>query len=163
MNNNENAICDRLILKPDLMIPNALVTIKNNTFFKTIANTNNTEKTIKTPKIAVEPIDVESVYLHNKSSDQYLEQFRLVHLNEEEKYLIKCICLDYANNFVVENEPLAFTNDIKHSIDVKNSLPIYIKSYRFPQNHKEEAKTQIEKLLSHKNIQLSNSSWPSPG
>lgn len=82
---------------------------------------------------------------------------RLDHLNAEERDLISQLCLDFSDIFYLEGDVLTFTNEIKHSIDTQNSKPTYVKSYRYPQIHKQEVKDQINKMLSQNIIQPSNS------
>lgn len=57
---------------------------------------------------------------------------------------------------------MTFTNEIKHSIDTKDSKPIYTKSYRYPQIHKQEVKSQVSKMLDQGIIRPSISPWSSP-
>lgn len=45
------------------------------------------------------------------------------------------------------NAKLTFRNAVKYKIRTKTNKPIYVRSYRHPQNTKEEIKSQIQKLL----------------
>ena len=57
---------------------------------------------------------------------------------------------------------MTFTNEIKHSIDTNDSKPVFTKSYRYPQIHKQEVKTQVSKMLDQGIIRPSISPWSSP-
>jgi hypothetical protein len=94
--------------------------------------------------------------------NEIINQLRIDHLNEEEKEMITQICLDFSDIFYLEGDKLTFTSEIKHSIQTKDTKPIYTKSYRYPQVHKEEVKTQISKMLDQGIIQSSVSPWSSP-
>lgn len=72
------------------------------------------------------------------------------HLNYEQRDLITNLCLEYGDIFYIEGDQLTFTNEIKHSIETNNTRPVFTKSYWYPQVHKEEVKTQINKI--HKKI-----------
>lgn len=81
------------------------------------------------------------------------EQLRIKHLNQEQKELITQICLDFWDIFY-----LAETNwHLRTALIILLKLKIpnqYSQNLRYPQIHKEEDKTQVEKML----IQLSFSS-----
>lgn len=55
--------------------------------------------------------------------------------------------LDFSDIFYLDGEHLSFTNERKHPIDTKDAKAIYTKSYRYPQIHKEEVRTQVSKML----------------
>ena len=61
------------------------------------------------------------------------------HMNSEEKLAITKLIQEYKNIFHTDNESLSFTNEIK--------LPIYTKTYRYPDIHRLEVKEQIDKML----------------
>src|SRR5699024_9101521 len=93
---------------------------------------------------------------------EILRQLRLSHLNDEEKSKIQNLCLDYQNIFYLEGTQLSFTNQVKHEINLTDNRPIFSKTYRYPQVHKEEVKNQINKMLDQGIIQHSNSAFTSP-
>jgi len=90
------------------------------------------------------------------------ELIRVNHLNKEEKESISKLCKNFEDIFYKENQNLSFTNQIKHSIKTKDDIPIYTKSYRLPEVHKEEVQKQITKLLDQGIIRPSFSPWSSP-
>lgn len=54
---------------------------------------------------------------------------------------------------------MSFTNAIKHRIRTVNDIPIYTKSYRYPEVHKDELKYQIDKMFKQGIIRRSNSPY----
>lgn len=57
---------------------------------------------------------------------------------------------------------LTFANEVKHSITIRDDLPIYSKNYRYPEIHRTEIKNQINSLLEQRIIRPSISPWSSP-
>lgn len=102
----------------------------------------------------------EEIYLNynNNISDQV----RLQHLNVEEKSAISSLIKEFKNVFYQENTDLTFTHAIKHTIKTSNDLPIYSKTYRYPEIHKEEVNTQINDMLRQGIIRQSNSPYSAP-
>ena len=152
-------------------LPNSLVHVnEHGEFFTTILNANAITKTVNFSEINIEPFQTGTI-LNNHKSNQNInfqqkdrlysikQQLRLDHLNSEEKEAITNLCLDFEDIFYLEGDKLTFTSEIKHSIDTGNTKPIFTKSYRYPQIHKEEVKTQIKKMLDQNIIQPSISPW----
>lgn len=160
------------IEKEKVRLPNALVRVDNNgEFITSILNANAISKTISFDNLEIEPIDSYSVNNFSRNTtnndnthrrSDIVHQLRLEHLNEEEAELIQQLCLDFSDIFYLEGDHLSFTNEIKHTIDTNNSKPVYTKSYRYPQIHKEEVRTQVSKMLEQGIIRPSNSPWSSP-
>lgn len=91
-----------------------------------------------------------------------LSRLRTDHLNDEEKTNLKTLCARYADVFYIDNEPLTFTNKIKHYIKTTDEMPVYTKSYRYPFIHRDEVREQITKMLDQNIIRPSDSAWSSP-
>lgn len=91
-----------------------------------------------------------------------LSQLRTSHLNVEEKANLESLCKQYADVFYVENEPLTFTNKIKHDIKTKDEIPVHTKSYRYPYVHRDEVQKQVQKMLDQNIIRPSISAWNAP-
>lgn len=103
-------------------------------------------------------------YFENQKSINNIEEIKIraEHLNsEEEKELFKLI-KDYENIFPNKNDILTHTETIQHKIITKDDIPIYTKSYRYPEIYKEEINKQIKDLLDNKIIRESFSPWSSP-
>lgn len=100
--------------------------------------------------------------VHIDRSQKVLEQIRCSHMNpEEKKALMNCLS-KYTDIFHLEGEPLTHTNVINHSINTGDSAPIHVKSYRFPEIHKDEVEKQIKKMLEQNIIRPSMSPWSAP-
>lgn len=167
------AVCPRINLSKALRIPDALVCVKSNNFFMTsVANISESDVTISVPPVQLEELQESTVHNVNQANisrdppncriENIVQNLRLDHLNQEENDVIKDICVEYSDIFYLEGDKLSFTNAIKHEIDTGNHKPVFTKSYRYPQVHKEEVKTQIQKMLDQGIIRPSVSPWSSP-
>lgn len=87
---------------------------------------------------------------------------RTDHLNSEEKHALKNLTQEFSDIFFVEGQPLTFTHEVKHEIRTQDENPIFTKTYRYPQVHKEEVKRQIAQMLKSGIIRPSYSPWSSP-
>ena len=87
---------------------------------------------------------------------------RTDHLNREEKNQLLKLCKRYNDIIYIEGEQLTFSNQIKHTINTTDDVPIYMKSYRYPYIHKQEVQDQISKMLEQGIIRQSYSPWSSP-
>lgn len=112
------------------------------------------EQTIPTPKL--------DTYNNNARTREVLSRLRIDHLNPEEKINLVNLCSEYSDVFYLEDEPLTFTNRIKHSINTTDELPVHSKTYRYPYIHREEVQTQIGKMLEQGIIRPSTSAWSAP-
>ncbi|XP_063891879.1 retrovirus-related Pol polyprotein from transposon 297 [Helicoverpa armigera] len=93
---------------------------------------------------------------------EVLSRLRIDHLNAEEAINLTKLCAEYSDVFYLEDEPLTFTNRIKHSINTTDELPVYSKTYRYPYIHREEVQRQIKKMLDQGIIRPSTSAWSAP-
>lgn len=107
-------------------------------------------------------IDCQSVKPDPQRVKEVLARLRTNHLNIEERRNLELICSRYADVFYLEDEPLTFTNKIKHSIKTTDEAPVYTKSYRYPYVHRQEVQEQIKKMLDQGIIRPSDSAWSSP-
>lgn len=164
--------------KDKVRLPNALVKVnEKGEFLTSIVNTNAMGKTVDFSNLSIEPfvseIETQETILNFSNSDPKYgishdrqttikNELRTEHLNDEEKELITNLCLDYSDIFYLEGDHLTFTSEIKHPIDTNNAKPVYTKSYRYPQIHKEEVKNQVNKMLNQGIIRHSVSPWSSP-
>lgn len=164
------------LLKPqnfnDLTIPECLIKVTDSKAQCIIKNNTKTDKKLT----ITEPFIVEKLtdYIIPKSNNPNLNMFnhkklkfdtRLIrtdHMNTEERNAIINLIKSYSDIFHLENQPLSFTNQIKHTIRTTDEIPIYTKSYRYPQVYKQEVQNQIEDMLKQNIIQHSTSPWTSP-
>lgn len=108
------------------------------------------------------PYEIEKVFSIEPIEDPILEKFNLSHLNEEEKYEIKKIIMEYQDLFFKENDKLTATNEVQHEIITTTDQQINAKTYRFPQIHEEEVNRQLKEMEEQNIIQKSNSKYNSP-
>lgn len=119
--------------------------------------------------IAISPLQTEIVNHHNfniisETNNNYnvLNEIRNEHLSNFEKMHLSKIIKQYSHLFYNENLNLSFTNAIKHRIRTINDVPIFTKSYRYPQIHKEEVQKQIDEMLDKGIIRPSSSPYSAP-
>lgn len=121
--------------------------------------------------IKVQPYDTTKYFEINNYNISYINPtqqtkiehlIRTKHLNSEESSQIIKLCKHYKNIFYQEGQTLSFTNQIKHYINTVDDIPIYTRSYRYPEIHKEEVRTQISKMLEQGIVRHSYSPWSSP-
>lgn len=87
---------------------------------------------------------------------------RLDHLNDEEKNKLLKLCREFSRIFQYPDQPLSATTQTQHIIRTRDDEPVYTRSYRFPEIHKNEVKEQINKMLEQGIIRNSISPWSSP-
>lgn len=152
-------------------IPECLSVAKNGYALTTVLNNTCNSITLDLSEpIAVERFNIKEIQeidLHNfdetpKSPKLDFSKFRIDHLNEEEKHKILALIKEYSDIFYNENEPLTFTNKIKHRIRTSDEIPVYSKTYRYPFIYKEEVEKQVKKMLDQKIIRPSSSPWNAP-
>lgn len=97
-----------------------------------------------------------------KQKTDIMEQIRTNHLNSEELKSLKKLFVHFQDIFHQEEQPLTFTNAVKHRINTKDDIPTHTKSYRYPYCHKDEVQRQITKMLDQGIIRPSISPWTSP-
>lgn len=156
----------------DLEIPECLIQVKNNEAFTTASNSSEKEvvldlsdpiKVISSSEFEVYEKPPNNLNLFDTSKLKFdLSKLRLNHLNPEEKKEITKIIKSYSDIFHNDNQPLTFTNTIKHQIKLKDDTPIHSKTYRYPYIHKEEVNKQISKMLEQGIIRPSQSAFSAP-
>lgn len=170
--------CPKTNIGNYLTLPESIVKVdENKKFITTILNTSENDEILQNFDLDLEHFDINtinniSMYNNNDNCNSNFpspdrinkvkENLRTSHLNQEEEHLITSLCLKYADIFHLEGDKLTFTSKVKHDIITTTNVPISSKSYRYPEVHKEEVKSQIEKLLEQKIIQPSCSPWSSP-
>lgn len=172
---NSEAICPRRNFTPQTKIPEAIVqTDSEGKFITTIANISSNPVTLCIERINLEPLDytndkpfpVNTIFPnHENPSDRetkIINGLRLNHLNQEEREHVINLCLQFSDIFFLEGDKLSFTSEIKHEIITNDAKPIVSKSYRYPQIHKNEVKSQIKTMLEQNIIEESTSPWSSP-
>lgn len=157
--------------------PQAVVNIQNYFAITTIINSNTNPAKIEINEpFDIELLNISEVNFMEKmeidSDEVYVDQdnilksnlknIRLDHCNSEEKQSIRDLCFEYRDIFYCDKIPLTFTSEIQHKINLTDETPIFTKTYRYPQVHKQEVKDQVQKMLQQGIIQNSVSPWSSP-
>lgn len=164
---NGDCIIEQQELDNKLLIPNALVSVKNYVAYTSCINKGlkpieyEAYRELEGFPVELEEISINTINYEPKNrTEKVVNQIRTDHMNSEEKRNILNICKDFKDIFHIDGDTFSFSNTIKHAID---SPPVYTKNYRYPQVHKAEVKDQIQKLsLAQKIIQSSHSPYNSP-
>ncbi|CAH2090022.1 unnamed protein product [Euphydryas editha] len=159
-------------ISDSLLVSNCLVKVKdNNRVNLTVLNVSDQEIYLNSNLMFnLSPIEVtENNSINHVNSYNSLERSQQLskllptaHLNEEELYYLKEICYQYSDIFHLPGDQLTCTDVTQHEIKTTSPTPINVKSYRFPEIHKEEVQSQINKMLEQKIITPSRSPWSSP-
>jgi len=86
-------------------------------------------------KITVEPYNKNESNFHSFNYNKIkfdLSKIRTNHMNHEERNSILKLIKNYSDLFHLKDEPLTFTNKVKHIIRTTDEIPIYAKTYRYP-------------------------------
>ena len=68
-----------------------------------------------------------------------IAKLRDEHVNEEEKKLLREVCVEYQDVFYLPGDKLSFTNAARHSIQLEPGVtPINTRPHRLPESQKEE-------------------------
>lgn len=171
---NGTAIVNKQTIVDGIIIPSSLVNVVENNFLITCLNSSDSDKTLSIPNIEVEPFQLSYCQINNitycsptmktniNRVDQVLKLVRREHLNSEESNSLDKIISNYSDIFYIEGDMLSFTNYTKHTIPTTSDVPIHTKTYRFPQIHEAEVKSQVKKMLEQDIIKPSSSPWTSP-
>ncbi|KAJ0177013.1 hypothetical protein K1T71_007022 [Dendrolimus kikuchii] len=168
-NLKEGIIIDQHVSK-DILISNCIVKIKdNNRVNLTIANISESSISINPNlNLKVEPLHPIAFCTNanpretTHRTDEVINSLRIDHLNQEESNALIEVCSQYSDIFHLANDLLSHTSALAHEIKTSSDVPIHTKSYRFPECHKKEVETQIDKMLNQGIIEPSSSPWSSP-
>nr|CAH7755991.1 unnamed protein product [Callosobruchus chinensis] len=153
-----------------LEIAECLTTVKNHEAICTVLNSSENGINLDVS----DPIEVENFNNYVESNDiQNLnnlnfEKFkfdvskvRTDHMNHEEELAITKLIKEYSDIFHIDGNYLTFTSKIKHHIRTSDEIPVYTKSYRYPEIYRKEVQKQIQQMLEQKIIRPSHSPWSS--
>lgn len=160
-----------------LLIANCIVQVKTNSRINiSVVNTSEHPLTIKSNlNLEILPLEKDDKYqiFYTPNSDddsknvldrtnEVIDLLRVSHLNQEEQGALYDLCATFSDIFHLPKDQLTCTDAIQHEIPTTSSEPIHTKSYRFPEVHKEEVQTQINKMLDEGIVKPSMSPWSSP-
>ena len=89
------------------------------------------------------------------------DNLRLDHLGREREHMVNLI-KDYKSLFHLPGDPLPAADVLQHSIHTTDEIPVFVKQYRYPPDHKRETEKQVNKLLQDQIIEDSTSPYNSP-
>lgn len=182
LNSPPNSCCEGIIPKmkilDEVFLCESLVKVnRDNTAITSILNITEKSVLIKNISIHVDYVNIENfeqlatlnpvskVNTNNFQStrlDNITKSLRIEHMNHEETKSIVKICHEFNDIFYIDGDKLTYTDAITHQIPTTYSIPINIKTYRYPEIHKEEVDNQIKKMLEQDIITPFNSSWNFP-
>lgn len=167
--NIEEGILPTIQLPRGVYLSKSIVKVnKNKRAVASVLNTRVISQKLDPISVTLEPIPqnltIFSLNEPSKSNREYelTNTLRLDHLTAEERKSVLDMCLKYKDIFHLPNDTLSCTDSIEHEINVSDPSPIYNKSYRYPEVHKREVNTQIEKMLKQGIIRPSISPYSSP-
>nr|CAH7754481.1 unnamed protein product [Callosobruchus chinensis] len=153
-----------------LEIAEYLTTVKNHEAIYTILNSPENGINLDVS----DHIDVEIFYSYVESNDIQnlnnlnfeifkfdVSKVRTDHMNHEETLAITKLIKEYSDIFHIDGNYLTFTSKIKHHIRTSDEIPVYTKSYRYPEIYRKEVQKQIQQMLEQKIIRPSHSPWSS--
>ena len=161
-------------LIPGVYMAETLTTSVHGRCVVSILNTLETDVTMQTPEVHLEPYEVVSEET-NKGDIEHTDKFRRInllshrlrlhHLSEEDRTAIVKVCNQYHNIFYLPGDKLTCTQTIEHSIPTPTTdktRGLNIRQYRLPEVLKSEVDKQTDQMLREGIITHSMSPWNSP-
>lgn len=170
---NQDVLVHAQQLKENLYCGNVVNTVKNGHILICIANSNEEQIRIKTPRLEELSYQLvsnpKSIFTTLKVNNQHdrikllQRSLRLDHTNAEERKSVENICYDYADIFHLEGDNISCTDAVQHEIKTPEiNQPIHQRPYRLPYSQQTEINRQVEGLLQEGVITTSDSPWNAP-
>lgn len=160
-NNGDVLVTEQTI--SNCTISDCVTTVRNNRGIVEVTNATKHDVVFSMDRpVSADLFNMQITQQHDDRATEVLSRLRTDHLNPEERANLESLCMQYADVFYLDGEPLTFTNKIKHSIRTTDELPVYTKTYRYPFIHRQEVQEQISKMLDQGIIRPSQSAWSSP-
>lgn len=102
------------------------------------------------------------VNFHRPELNVLTDRLELDHLNKEEISELINIIKEFNKAFYLEGDILSAVGQYKHRIPTLNDIPVYSRTYRFPEIHKAEVERQISEMLASGIIKKSSSPYNAP-
>ena len=132
----------------DLEIPECLTKAKNHEVICSILNKTEKEKSVEfsEPLKVINYKNLESSSnniqnLNNLNSEKIkfdISKIKTEHMNSEEQHAILKLIKEFLDIFYIDGNKLNFTNKVKHQIKTSDEIPVYTRSYRYPETHKKK-------------------------
>lgn len=157
-----------------ILIPESLVEVINNKTKVLVNNFGKKPIRMYSKSLELQPVQEieENINIgYNLAKDKTLAKLQLEniyknlkteHLNIEEEKSLQALLIKYKHLFHIDGQKLTFTHKIKHSLNMKDDTPIYVKNFRQPLETKKEIKKQTLDLLRQDIIKESISPWNAP-
>lgn len=169
-------------LKKGIFLCESIVKVNSRSEVLTsIINTTESELKIKMPEVKLKNIEqnilkvlsleaveangtvrVNQIDCRSERLEKLHLNLRTNHLNKEECETLIQDCEDFNHVFLLEGDKLTSTDTVTKSVNTSSQVPIAVKTYRYPEIHKEEVNKQINQMLEDKIIEPSTSPWNSP-
>lgn len=102
--------------------------------------------------------DVIDINFHKPDIGNLIDRLQIDHLNEEEISKLLKIIKEFNKTFYIEGDNLTAVCKYKHRINTTNDIPVYSRTYRFPEIHKTEVEKQVKEMLNSGIIKKINES-----
>jgi hypothetical protein len=152
----------------EVLIPPIINNVADNHVAVVAINPTEEIKSIALPRAKIiEPTHILTINHKKVEKTDRLDLLRktidITHLSTDEQRRLLQIIESYAEIFFLPGDKLE--SNVKHYHEIRtaeNTLPIYVKNYRFPEIHKMEVEKQMEELLKQGIVQPSESPWNAP-
>ena len=175
----QEGIVERAELMPGVYMAESLVAVAKGCVITSIINTTEEDVELFDPVVKLEELGdsdtsedaIMGVTEQGEDRDdqnlsrgeRVIAKLRDEHLNEEEKKLLREVCVEYQDVFYLPRDKLSCTNAARHSIQLEPGVtPINTRPYRLPESQKEETDRQVKKLVEDGIITKSDFLWNSP-
>ena len=131
-----------------------------------LMNTRSEPVTLKGLEADSQPLDhYEVIQRANRRKRRQLlaEKLKLDHLKGPHQAQLQKLCLEYADIFQLDDDPLSTTSIGRQKIHIKpGTVPVYKKPFRNPFHQRHLVREYVEKLKKQKIIEPSVSAWNAP-
>ena len=170
---------ERAELMPGVYMADSLVTVAKGCVLTNISNTTEDDVELFDPVVKLEELgdsdtgEAAIMGVTEQGEDRgdqnlsrgerVIAKLRDEHLNEEEKKLLRAVCVEYQDVFYLPGDKLSCTNAATHSIQLEPGVtPINTQPYRLPGSQKEQIDRQVRKLAEDGIITKSDFPWNRP-
>lgn len=102
------------------------------------------------------------INFHRPEIDFLTSRLKIDNLNDEEITRLIDLISEFKSIFYVEGDKLTVVGKYQHRIPTINDIPVYSRTYRFPEIHKVEVERQIKEMLDSGIVTRSSSPYNAP-
>ena len=164
---NGEVVTKRTQLATGVYLAQTVTTVNEGKAQVLLLNTTNDPVELKDLEVETEPLNDFDI-AHGQEpiatrKRKLRKQLKLDHLPKGERDVLLKVCMDFADLFQLEDEPLSIAKVGKQRIHVKpGTIPVYKKPFRNPHHQRKLVQEYVEKLKKDKIIEPSISSWNAP-